>query len=92
MNKWPDKIVKLVQNSVNDFYQQVTFLHKRILNITIKSIQKYDNNLIRDHDMNKINFCLKMILHYLGTLNQCCPPMSIQCTITILTKKKKEAN
>ena len=42
---------------------------------------------LETNDMNKINFCLKMILHYLGTLNQCCPPMSIQCTITILTKK-----
>ena len=56
MNKWPDKIVKLVQNSVNDFYQQMTLLHKRILNITIKSIEKYDNNWIRDqwHEQDKL--------------------------------------
>lgn len=55
MNKWPDKIVKFVQNSVNDFYQQVTLLQKRVLNITIKLIQKY-NNWIRDqwHEQDKL--------------------------------------
>lgn len=28
VNKWPNKIIKLVQNAVNNFHQQVTFLRE----------------------------------------------------------------